>query len=112
MVAMPWRSLAWTLLVALPLAAQKPAAPAAADAPAPSPLQQFLAWLKDYRAGAFRLVKDGRTDEAALQQVDALMGEVAKSNDLPAAKLLFEAAAVEPHPEKAKSSAETIDFYR
>jgi len=88
------------LLLALPLAAQKKTAPPtpqqAEDAVLLADVQAFDLWLKDYKTGAFRLVKNGAVDEAALQQVDERMGKLAKWNVIGAAKMLFEAASVEP----------------
>jgi len=104
------------LAVAAPAAAQKPK-------PAPEPkteaelvqaadIAAFGAWLEKYKVGAFRLVKDDKTDEEALTKLDAQMAVIAKWNTLPAARMLFQAASVEPKPAGAKSTTETIDFYR
>src|SRR4029077_10071934 len=65
-----------------------------------------------YHAGAFRVVKAGVVDEAALQHVDAMMAGLARWNTMPAARQLFEAASVQPRPEQATSSTELIDYYR
>jgi hypothetical protein len=75
-------------------------------------LQDFGAWLKDYRAGAFRVVKDGKLDDAALQKVDERMAKLAHWNTLAVGKLLFEAASVDPRPPNAKNGSELIDFHR
>ena len=99
------------LLLVLSLAGQQPAAPEQAAAQV-ADLQAFSGWLKDYRAGAFRVVKAGAVDEAALQRVDAMMANLARWNTMPAARQLFEAASVQPRPEHATSSTELIDYYR
>lgn len=94
------------------VAAQKPAPAPAEDPVQLADIQNFGGWLKEYRAGAFRLVKDGRSDDAALRRADELMATVAKWNTLAAAKMLFEAASVEPRPAGVQSSTELIDYYR
>src|SRR5262245_8236291 len=111
------RSMLWPAgLVLCGLAAAQKPAPAAAQ-PAEGPvqiadIQAFSAWLHDYKAGAVRLVKDGKTDEAALADLDARMAKIAQWNSRPAARMLFEAASTEPRPAGAPSSAELIDYYR
>ncbi|MBL9077230.1 MAG: HEAT repeat domain-containing protein [Planctomycetes bacterium] len=72
----------------------------------------FTAWLKEYEAGTFRLVKDGSTDEAAVAALDARMAKVAAWNTLEAARMLFAAASVEPKAPGARTSTELVDFYR
>ncbi|MBL8728978.1 MAG: HEAT repeat domain-containing protein [Planctomycetes bacterium] len=91
------------------LAAQQP--PAAAPPPA-AELAAFTTWLQDYTAGAFRLVKDGHTDDAALAELDARMGRVAAGNTLAAAKLLFQAASIAPRPAGTTSTTDLVDYYR
>lgn len=100
------------VLALLPMlsVAQTPAKPA--EAGALQDLQDFTTWLKDYRAGAFRIAKEGAIDEAALTALDERMGKVAKLNTLAAARLLFEAASEDPKPAKQLSSTERIDFSR
>ncbi len=93
--------------------AQKPV-PAA---PQPDPvqaadIQAFSAWLQQYKVGAFRLVKEGKTDDETVARLDQQMAKIAQWNTLDAAKMLFEAASVEPKPEKVKSSTELVDFHR
>ncbi|HLQ39301.1 MAG TPA: hypothetical protein VK348_15940, partial [Planctomycetota bacterium] len=104
------------LLLTLPLPAQKKTAPPtpqqAEDAVLLADVQAFDLWLKDYKTGAFRLVKNGAVDEAALQQVDERMGKLAKWNVIGAAKMLFEAASVEPVLPGAHASTEVADFHR
>jgi hypothetical protein len=83
----------------------------------PDPVQAgdiaaFTTWLEQYKVGAFRLTKDGRTDEDALAMLDAQMGKMAKWNTLAAARMLFQAASVEPKPAGANSSTELVDFQR
>src|SRR5262245_11020463 len=92
------------------LAGQGPAGDQAAGQIAD--LQTFEAWLREYRSGAFRLVKDGRSDAAALQRADDLMAALARWNTIGAARELFEAASVQPRPEGVHSSTELIDYYR
>jgi hypothetical protein len=113
---------AWTAtfltaaLATAPLTAQqKPTAPG--KQPAQPDLQAadiaaFRSWLNDYHTGVFRLVKQDKTDETALTDLDARMQKIAEWNTLPAAQMLFEAAAVDPKPSGATSSVELIDFYR
>ncbi|MDO8348785.1 MAG: HEAT repeat domain-containing protein, partial [Planctomycetota bacterium] len=108
------------LLLALaattPAVAQKPkpavAAPTEQELVQAADITAFGAWFEQYKVGAFRLVKDDKTDEAALTKLDAQMAVIAKWNTLPAARMLFQAASVEPKPAGAKSTTETIDFYR
>ncbi|MBX3462733.1 MAG: HEAT repeat domain-containing protein [Planctomycetes bacterium] len=99
------------LLPAMALAAQAPP-PDAQVAARGADLVAFAAWLDDYGAGAFRLVKDGATDEAALADVDARMAKVAAWNTLEAAKALFRAASIEPRPAGASSSTDLVDYFR
>ncbi|MCR9244212.1 MAG: HEAT repeat domain-containing protein [bacterium] len=75
-------------------------------------IANYRSWLEDYKKGAVRLVKNDRTDEEAITRIDELMGKVAKWNTLPAAKMLFDAASVDPKPMGSSSSTELIDFYR
>lgn len=93
------------------IAAQQPS-PAEAGQAQVADLQSFGAWMREYRAGAFRLVRDGRTDDSMLQRADELMAAIARWNTLGAAKALFEAASLQPKPEGAHSSTELIDYYR
>ncbi|MCA8964362.1 MAG: HEAT repeat domain-containing protein [Planctomycetes bacterium] len=86
--------------------------PAAEDPVLASDIQAFTSWLEDYKKGAFRLVKEGRTDEEAIARVDALMQKMAKWNTLTAARLLFVAASVEPMPPGAHTATEMLDFHR
>ncbi len=110
------RSGALALLAALPTAllAQKPqpAAPAAEDPVLAGDVAEFTAWLEDYKKGAFRLMKEGRIDEAALERVGALMAKMAKWNTLAAARLLFTVVSVEPNPPGARTATELHDFLR
>lgn len=93
--------------------AQKPA-PAAPeiDPVQAGDIQAFTAWLQDYKAGAFRLVKDGKTDDDAVAALDARMAKLAQWNTLAAAKMLFDAVSLEPRPAGANSSTELIDYFR
>lgn len=114
--AMPVSTRLLTALVALALAAapraQAAQDPASGQQVEAADVQAFNTWLMDYKIGAFRLVTNDRTDDAAVAKVDALMAKIAQWNTLPAAKLLFKAAAIDPHPAGVSSSTELIDFYR
>ncbi|MFO1076211.1 MAG: HEAT repeat domain-containing protein [Planctomycetota bacterium] len=90
----------------------KPEQPPAEDPVQVADIAAFTQWLAQYKSGAVRLIKDNKTDDALLAQIDAQMATVAKWNTLPAARMLFDAARVEPTPRGAKSSVEAIDFYR
>ena len=72
----------------------------------------FRDWLKEYKTGAFRLLKEDKLDEAALAALDERMAKVAKWNRIDVAKALFEAASIDPKPNGASSSTALIDFYR
>ncbi len=80
--------------------------------PSLADLQAFEIWLTDYKAGAFRLVKDGETDFDAVKQLDATMAALAKWGDLISARKLFEAAWVMPAQAGNPSATERIDFHR
>ena len=103
---------ALVVALALPLPAQDDGEPANEEAVQAGDIAAFDSWLKDYEVGAHRLVKDDRSDTEAIARIDALMARVAKWNTLPAARMLFRAAAVAPSPPGQKSSTEMIDFYR
>lgn len=114
-MAMEPRVALLALVLAVPTLGQKPAAkdaPTEPDAVRAADVQNFTLWLADYQKGLFRLTKDGRTDEAAVAQVDALMQKLAEWNTLAAAQLLFRAAVTEPNPPGAGSATELIDFRR
>ena len=85
---------------------------AAQDPVLAADVQAFSAWLEDYKKGAFRLTKEGRTDEEAVARVDAMMHKLAAWNTLTAAQLLFAAAAAEPTPPGNRTATELIDFRR
>ncbi len=99
--------------IALPVSAQQPAV-TAEDPAQNAALTAFTQWLVDYRKGAIRFVKDGVTDEPALAGLDLTMGSLARTNTLAAAKLLFEAAAIDPRPPAAAATdpTTTIDLQR
>lgn len=69
-------------------------------------------WLSEYRDGQHRMIKNDLLDDAALEQANSLMASVAKTDNLQAAKLLFEVASIDPQPPGAKSSTDRLDFYR
>jgi hypothetical protein len=112
----PHRPLTLLLAVALlPLAslsAQRKDPKPEEPPPSLADLQAFELWLADYKAGAFRLVKDGETDFDAVKQVDATMTALAKWGDLMSARKLFEAAWVMPVQAGNPSATERIDFHR
>jgi hypothetical protein len=111
MTALAPRLLAALLLpcFAAPAVAQQPPA---TEPPQAADLAAFAGWLKDYAAGAFRLVKDGHSDDGALAELDARLAKVAACNTLDAAKLLFQAASVEPRPAGKTSTTDLVDYYR
>lgn len=82
------------------------------DAASVEAARAFGDWLQGYRSGAIRFVKEGATDEAAVAEADRIMAALARWNTLTAAKLLFEAACIEPRPAKVSSSTELIDYQR
>lgn len=96
-------------------AQQKPAAAGEQSAEDPvlaADVAAFTGWLDDYKKGAFRLMKEGRTDDEAVAKVDALMHKMAQWNTLTAARMLFLAASVTPAPPGKPNSTEAIDFRR
>ena len=101
-------------LLAFAAAAQTPAkpGPAAEDPVKGADIASFRSWLQDYRTGAVRLVKEGRTDEAALTALGERMQKLAKWNTLDAARMLFEAASIDPKPSGTSSSTELVDYHR
>src|SRR5262249_15257756 len=105
------RSLSAFAVASLPLLLCAQTPNDAAAAAQVQDLQDFGAWLKDYRAGAFRVVKDGKLDDA-LQKVDEGRARLAHGTPLAVGKLLFGAGSVAPHPPNAKASSELIDFHR
>jgi len=72
----------------------------------------FGQWLEQYKRGAFRLLKEGRTDEAAIERLDLQMAKIAKWNTLAAARMLFAAASVDPRPSGGTTSIDLVDFRR
>lgn len=99
-------------LLLLALTMLLPAQEPAGEDPTLADFSRFTAWLNDYREGAFRLVREGMEDEAAVAQVQAVVDALARWNTLIAARKLFEAAAVDPKPPGASESVEAIAFYR
>ncbi len=75
-------------------------------------LAALRTWLDDYRKGAIRLVKLDHVDADAIAILEQRLSDVAAIDTLPAAKLLFEVAGVEPKPGAAKSSTELVDQQR
>lgn len=92
----------------------KPVDPKAAEQEAvqAGDIAAFRTWLQEYKTGAFRLVKEGRTDDAALADLDARMLKIATWNTLAAAQMLFEAASIDPKPAGASTSTDLVDFHR
>lgn len=108
-----------TLLASAAAQAPSKTPPASKDGKAPQedPVQAadiaaFSQWLEQYKVGAFRLVKEGKTDDEAIARLDAQMAVIARWNTLPAARMLFQAASIEPRLAGATTSMELIDFYR
>lgn len=118
MIAPAWSlpfavSLLLTAAAAQAPAKQKPQDPAQQEDPIQAAdIAAFGQWLAQYKLGAFRLVKEGKTDDEALGKLDAQMAVIAKWNTLAAARMLFQAASVQPRPAGASSSTALIDFYR
>lgn len=94
------------LATVAPLSAQEP------DAPAEDPALLFRDWLGNYKQGAIRFQADGRTDDAAVENADKLMADVAARDTMSDAQLLFDAAVIVPKPAGASSSIELVDFQR
>jgi hypothetical protein len=100
------KTLVMALLTALTALGQDPSTTDDAG----SDLRDFQLWLQEYRSGAFRLVREGRTDDTAVQQVEDLMQRVARHDSLPAAQMLFDAASAAAKPPGARSSTDLVDF--
>ena len=96
----------------LPLAGQRDPDPTPEQQVQAADVAAFGAWLDKYKVGAARFVSNDATDEKELAAIDAMMTKVAQWNTLPAARMLFAAASVDPKPPGQKSSTEMIDFYR
>ncbi|GAB4156454.1 MAG: hypothetical protein Fur0037_24760 [Planctomycetota bacterium] len=75
-------------------------------------IRAFHQWLSDCARGAFRIAKEGRTDEEALARVESLMASMERWNTIDAARALFEAASAEPRPPAPRDAAELVDFER
>ena len=104
------------LALALTSAAQQPKRGKAAEDPDAeargADISAFKDWLKDYKSGAVRLVKEDKLDEAAMAELDLRMAKIAKWNRIDVARTLFEAASVDPKPSGASSSTALVDYYR
>ncbi len=74
-------------------------------------LQAFTIWIKDYKTGAIRLVHRLEPNQEELDRADKVMGDLARWNNLTAAKRLFEAATVNPKPPGRSTPTERLDFY-
>ncbi|MFT4842272.1 MAG: hypothetical protein ACJAUC_003585 [Planctomycetota bacterium] len=95
------------LSFALPRAnAQEP------EAGQPDPGVTLRAWLNDYKDGAIRFQKAGRTDTDAIALLEQHLAAVAQRNTFSDAQLLFEAAVVQPKASGTTSSMEAVDFQR
>lgn len=105
---------AFAATAALP--AQKPAGkPAVAnpqDEVQANDIAGFRGWLQQYALGSIRLCKEGVPDEAALTELDQRMQKIAQWNTLGAAKMLFEAACVDPKPTTGATSTAVVDHMR
>jgi hypothetical protein len=84
----------------------------AEEEPQPDPAMVLRAWLSDYQDGTIRFQKEGRTDQGVITEIDQHMAAVAARDTLPDAKLLFEAAVIDPKPAGATASLEIINFQR
>ena len=84
----------------------------AEEEPQPDPAMVLRAWLSDYKDGTIRFQKEGRTDQDRITEIDQHMAAVAARDTLPDAKLLFEAAVIDPKPAGATASLEIINFQR
>ena len=88
------RSLSCLVLAALcvPCSPQKPRpqkptkAQTEAEAAALADLTAFESWLQAYRSGGFRMMKDGETDLDAVAQVEKVMANLARFQDLVAVR--------------------------
>src|SRR5690606_25705187 len=83
-----------------------------AQQPEVDPGPVLRAWLNDYKDGAIRFQKEGRTDTDAIALLEQHLSAVAARNTLADAQLLFDAAVVQPKAAGASSSLEAIDFQR
>ncbi len=84
----------------------------AEDEAKPDPGAALRAWLANYKDGAVRFQKEGRTDDVVITQLDEHLAAVAERNTFPDARLLFEAATINPTPAGKKASLEIINFQR
>lgn len=75
-------------------------------------LTAFETWLTNYKAGGFRLVRDGETDLEAVAAVENVMANLARFGNLTAARKLFDAAWVMPEQPGKATATERMDFYR
>ena len=96
------------VLAALLTTAQDPEAPASAAAD----LGEFRTWIREYRDGQHRMIRQGRADDEALARASTLMANLARWDSLEAAKLVFVAASIDPEPPGARSATDRLDFYR
>ena len=99
-------------LVAQPVAQEASAATPEEPEASLEDLRAFEAWVSDYSAGAFRLMRAGEDDAAALAEVDRIMGALAKWDTMIAARKLFVAATLHPDLPGAASSTERVTFFR
>ncbi len=112
MLAWAFRLLILTAAAAAGAQKPPPAVPTGEEAVQAGDIAAFRAWLQDYKVGAFRFVKDGVTDDAALAELDARMAKIAQWNTLAAAQMLFAVASVDPKPAGATTSTDLVDFHR
>ncbi|MHC4852066.1 MAG: hypothetical protein ACYTF5_08615 [Planctomycetota bacterium] len=72
-------------------------------------LQKFL---RSYAQGAIRLTRNGNPDLEAIAEVDKVLANIAKWNNLEAARLLFDVATIQLDPPGgANTSMGKLDFY-
>ena len=82
------------------------------EAGQPDPGVELRAWLNEYKNGAIRFQKQGKTDTDAIALLEQHMAAVAQRNTFSDAQLLFDLAVVQPQASGAKTSMEAVDFQR
>ncbi|MEZ6037193.1 MAG: HEAT repeat domain-containing protein [Planctomycetota bacterium] len=104
------RTFLHALLLTATLGAQDPG-----QAPAVDPFGPVQQWLVEYKSGAIRFQKDGRTDQTVVDALQDKLDALAAADTLAAAQLLFDLAVIVP-PAGAGAgngtSTEAIDAQR
>ncbi len=75
-------------------------------------VEAFEKWLAQYRQGAFRIMRGGVEDRAAITQVDMILGSMARWNTLASAKRLFAVACVQPSLGTKQVSTDRVSLER